>query len=598
MGDILDLFLDFERKLLALFRDMFVRPRDVIESIQAKDNKYLGAFKFYSFVFSVWFILLRLTNSWLEFYGEEWVLPNRLFEYSQAQVDFSFFLAPFLGLVELFLPIGVLSYLLFRRAGYSLVTHLSFATNIGAVFLIYYLPMVYVVTLLTEGSLPQEFSEIMAVVCLGMPIVYTTYVYIRVFKANVWLNALKGIAIVGVCGFVFIILISSVPIDDFIHKNFFYRKYAKFEVAPNMPQSSWREVYSTRDAPMILFQSNTASHSHAYVSGIRSSLDDDFSLLIFSETDTIKAPLKNTAHMEMSYPRFIVNDLENFIFVAKVNLNFEGKPGMMWLFDRKGNLLLHNESVPNMDLVTRGIDGGKRVLVTGSDYLTKIPVLDGKSFNGLKNFAVDEVLYDSTGSSQVIVQKTTNKRLREIRWLSGHISADSFQVEKQLELFRNDFSPTLNGDYVPIHNANLLSVDSGKSIITFQVMTDTSFALDVTSINVTSGQQLWNRTYSVPADLAFFQNSLYFEGNLFVLGTATTIFPTGIVMGTEFRNAFVLVIDASNGKLKNIYFLPPDTNFVGLQYFLETESMAYIADRKIFWTVDGIKSYIISIDSL
>src|SRR5262245_42805434 len=96
MGDILDLFLDFERKLLALLRDMVIRPAAVIESVQAKDKKYLGAFKFYSLVFSLWLVLLRLTNSWLRFYGEDWTLPQRLYEYSQSQVEFTFFMAPFI----------------------------------------------------------------------------------------------------------------------------------------------------------------------------------------------------------------------------------------------------------------------------------------------------------------------------------------------------------------------------------------------------------------------------------------------------------------------------------------------------------------------
>lgn len=608
MGDILDLFLDFERKLLALFRDMIVRPKDVIDSIQAKDNRYLGAFKFYSFVFSIWFILLRLTNSWLQFYGEEWVLPQRLREYAQAQVDFSFFLAPFLGLVVFFLPIGLLSYLAFRRSGYSLVTQLSFATNIGAMFMIYYLPMVYLVTLIVEGDLSETWVTTLVPICLGLPIVYTTYVYIRVFEEKVWSKTLKGIAIVGISAAMCITVLSSVHVDDFVHKNIFYRNYARFEITHNLPEGSWRENYSTRAAPMILFQSNTARHSHAYVSGFRSGPESDFSLLIFSPADTIVAPLKNTHNMEMVYPRFIVNDLENFIFVAKVNMAFEGKPGVTWLFDRKGNLLAYNESVSNLDLVSLGADGGKGVILAGSDYSTKVPMLSvatigesdlaWKSFNGLKNFAIDEIMYDSAGPFQVVVQNTVGNRLREIRWLTGHITSDSFQVDKHLELFRNDFSPTLNGDYTPIHNSRLLSVEPGKSIVTYQVMTDSSFALDVTSIDVTSGQQLWNKTYSVPADLAFFQNTLYHDEKLFVLGTATTIFPRSFIMGTESRNLFLMVIDATNGKLENIYFLPSDTNFVGLQYFLETESMAYIEDRKIYWTVDGVTSHIISIDAL
>src|ERR1043166_2053010 len=109
MGDILDLFLDFERKLIALFRDMIVRPRAVIESIEARDKTYLSAFKFYSLVFSLWIVLTRLTNSWLDLYTDDWILPARLMEYSSSSTEFSFFLAPFIGLVEIFLPLGIIS---------------------------------------------------------------------------------------------------------------------------------------------------------------------------------------------------------------------------------------------------------------------------------------------------------------------------------------------------------------------------------------------------------------------------------------------------------------------------------------------------------
>jgi hypothetical protein len=129
------------------------------------------------------------------------------------------------------------------------------------------------------------------------------------------------------------------------------------------------------------------------------------------------------------------------------------------------------------------------------------------------------------------------------------------------------------------------------------VMTDSSFALDVTSIDVNSGQQLWNKTYSIPADMSFFQNTLYFEGKLLVLGTTTNIFRSGFV-GDDTRNPFILVINASNGNVENTWFLPEETNFETLEYFLDFEPMAYEENRKLFWAADPMKSYIIEIDSL
>ncbi len=607
MGDILDLFLDFERKLLALLRDMFVRPLDVIVSIQAKDKKYLGSFKFYSLVFSLWLVLIRLTNSWLVFYRDEWMLPKRLHDFAQSQIEFSFFIAPFLGLVEFFLPIGLLNFFFFRRSGYSMVTHLSFATAIGGVIMLYYLPIIYVINLLTASSWSQTAILLTGLPLLGLPAIFTTYIYVRVFSQRKWLSAFKGIVVVGGSTAFTVLLLSSFPVDDFLHKNIFYRKYARFELTSNVPRSKWNEKFSPIQEDPLFFQSQTSKRSHPFVGQV---IDGDsifFSLVIEGRSDTIERPIVTGAYFG-KYARFITTDLDSFILVSKTDLIFDGAAGMAWLFDHKANLLGHNNNIPNINPHSIATAKGKQLYITGVDFQSKVPLIgtttDIRSgvtwtpFPNLENFLVDKMSEpDSTGSFQAVIHHTANNRLREIRWLVCRPDSGIVHVNKELTLYKNDFSPTENGRFDFFHRSELLQVDDQTSIVTFQVMTDSSFTLDVTRIDVPSGKQVWNKTHTVDADMAFFQHAFYHDGRIIALGTATSLFQKGIMTSIS-RYPFMMEIDATTGNRRNTWFLPQEEELFDLEYYYKLSSGAYISDGQLLWNADSQKAYIISIDSL
>lgn len=607
MGEILDFFIDFERKLLALLRDMFVRPHDVIASIHAKDKKYLGAFKFYSTVFSLWFIVLRLSNSWLQFFDEDWVLPQRLYEYSQSQIEFGFFIAPFLGLAAFFLPIGLLNFLFFRRSGYSLITHLSFATIVGGMIMIYYLPTAFIITALTESNMPQEIVAVSGVLVLAMPAFYTTYLYVRVFEGRKWIHATKGILIVGVCAFVFIAYVLSTDFQDDIHKNIFFRKYARFDLPVNVPANAYEQTAPDYDERLFYFQTVNSRRSHAFAAA-RPTGDYTFEIRSVSEKDTIDGLLPGVK-FDGAFSWFVVNDLRDRIFVSRAPMRYMETPASAWLYNRKGELLSMRDSISNLHAFSFAADTPLGIVVAGSGKDTRTPLIGElkdptleikwHQLPGLKDFLVDKIMArDSSGFMEMVVQRTVDKKLREIRWLHGFVSADTFAITRQLELYRNDFAPTKNQRFTFIHNAELLDVGDGKSIVTYQIMTDSSFALDVTSIDVHSGEQKWNKTYSVPADMAAFQHTLYFDGRLFVFGTATSIFQKGI-MGAVSRHPFLMIIDAEKGTLENIYYFPPEDDVEGnLEYFLNYVPMVFRSDRKIYWTPDGSKTYIITTDSL
>lgn len=295
--------------------------------------------------------------------------------------------------------------------------------------------------------------------------------------------------------------------------------------------------------------------------------------------------------------------------VSKASLNDNVNPAKAWLFNRKGELLSLRDTVSNLNGFSFAADTHLGILVAGYNRKTNTPLIGELKdptldimwhrLPGLKDFSVDEIMSrDSSGFVEIVTQRTVDKKLREIRWLHGFISADTFAITRSVELYRNDFAPTKNSRFTFIHNPDLVNIGEGRSIATYQVMTDSSFALSVSSIDVRSGERVWNKTYSVPADMASFQHTLYFEGRLFVFGTATSIFQKGI-MGPVSRHPFLMIVDAQNGAMKNIYYFPPEYDFNdNLEYFMNYVPMVYRSSRTLYWTPDGSKTYIIATDSL
>lgn len=94
MGELLDLLLDFERKLLLLIRDLALRPQKISQAIVAKDKSYLGAFKFYTIATSAWIIFFQLGNRYFDFFSSDFVLPERLRKISTVRTRFCLFNCP------------------------------------------------------------------------------------------------------------------------------------------------------------------------------------------------------------------------------------------------------------------------------------------------------------------------------------------------------------------------------------------------------------------------------------------------------------------------------------------------------------------------
>ena len=212
MGELLDLILDFERKLHGLVRDLFINPKRVADSIVAKDKVYLSAFKFYTFSMSIWIILFQVGNPYFDFFPQNYVLPHRLASYMESQQNFIFLVAPFAGLIEFFLPVSVLNWLMFKKRPFTWINHFTIGLYIGGILLLYEFFAVIIVYMLEDVMFGMfEFVSIMLMMVI--PALYFGYVYARIFGRRIFFSALKPFIVVMITGYLFCHRISRTAVS-------------------------------------------------------------------------------------------------------------------------------------------------------------------------------------------------------------------------------------------------------------------------------------------------------------------------------------------------------------------------------------------------
>ena len=628
MGDLLDLFLDFERKLLALVKDLALHPKKVADSIVAKDKLYLGAFKFYTLATSVWLIFFQFGNRYFDFFSDDFILPERLTNYLHSEQDFYFLIAPFAGLAEFFIPFAFINWLLFRKRQLSWLNHITLNIYLAGFLLVYALPwflILYVISMFTSFD-ADVINYLTYLFIIIAPVAYYCWVHMKVFGVKKAISFSKPfITVIGI-SYLSISLLLNEPFHELIHRKIFFSKYTQFALEPTGDTLSYS--YSFSDT---LF-SETPTHnrfpanlvravtSHANTSILanydRSSMQYLYSLIITTPeiTKNISLHQQGVADLQLfsinqidSGSQFIV--LRNNVFVNMFSV-FSMLSDTLRLIkvDRKGVPSSPKIFTDHLNVLSKIIEVDSTVVFSGILRATQEPVL-GKltpsldatqevyTFQNQKNYHIDFLSPASSSSFQGLMSHDDGGKLKEITWMQWSFSDGGFKKTGEMSLYKNEFSPTKNFFGGFLHKSKLVYLNDTTSVAAFQIMTDSSFSISLSRINNKKMKVEWNSILSIPADFAFNEELLADSTSAYLLGRAVAVFHSGLSQ-YYYQLPYVLKVNIQTGMSEGVHFLPLKKDLTEYGYYLSSleniylvTSSVYQDDQYIYWCIEGRHYY-------
>lgn len=618
MGELLDLILDFEKKLLFLLKDLAHQPKKVADSIVSKDKFYLGAFKFYTLATSAWIIFFQLGNGYFDFFSSEFQLPDRLVKFLQSEQDFAFLIAPFAGLVEFFIPFAIVNWLLFRKRELTWLNHITLNIYLAGFLLIYALPwflILFVFSTLSwfDGGVINIIAYISVIIT---PVFYYCWVYLKIFGRKKIFSFVKPLVTVIGISYLSISFFLNEPFHELIHRKIFYSKYDQFNLVPTENTSSY--TYTRLDS-LVFETPNNNRFAADLVSSItynanvfvianydRKLMTYSHNLIIVTANTRKIIPLHPRSFSELQFFSVSQIDSMNQFIVLHNNLST--------IYSDTLRLVLVNQSQPprvktytnHLSVLSNIIRVDSALIFSGLLRDTKEPALgklndstndvqDVHTFKGKKNYHIDHLHSDDQSTFQWLMSHDDTGRLKEIIWMQGYFTAEGLKRTGEISLYKNEFSPTKNFYTGFLHNSKLTKLSDSTSIVAFQIMTDSSFAISITQINTSQKKPDWNSIISVPADLAFNDELLADSSHVYLLGRAASIFHKGLSQN-YYQLPYVMKVNKQTGLSEGVRFLKIEKDWTGYYLpYLESiyimPSSVYQDQQYIYWILGGQHYY-------
>jgi hypothetical protein len=613
MGELFDLILDFERKLVLLIRDLIVSPARIGESIIRKDKKYLGAFKFYSFITSIWILFFQFGNQYFDFFSDSFVLPDRLASFLRSEEDFAFLIAPFVVLIEFFLPFAILNYFLFRKKKLSVLQHITLNTYLGAILLLYALPVFLALWLLaTYGGIDLTFPFLVLV-----PLLYYGYVHVRIFDGKKVFSFVKSVLTLAVISYVSVSLFLMRPFHELLHRKILYSKFSRFELKGDAPPGLY--TYDYRDSvffdedDMNIFMNegpnNKCRDRHAFIKSYfhKNNFQYSYTLLTKNRFDSLSVVLEKDVPVLLFFNIHQV-DPATICIVQNRHPYLYRDTTQLYMIKNNGNTIVRKSYTDQLCLRSRIIRADSTLLFTGIQVKTNLPVIgelneaDGSivSFQTLENkagFVIDDIETGSDNSLNIILSSTVGKKLKEVQWVKGEFSAGRFYQQAELSIYKNYFNPTENFHLDFLHKGRVEVVNDSTVIAAFQVMTDSSFATNVTKINTRGRSIIWNSIVTAPGDISYYDHIMVDSTSIYILGRMASVFNKSFSADYH-QLPYLQKVDIEDGQPAQAisFALNEDSRSYILEYIesiYNRRSTAYQDRDNIYWDVDGDHHYTI-----
>ena len=565
MDDIIGLFTDFEKKFLALIRDLIGRPKAVLAEVMKREKKYAAPFRIYSYVVSLSVLLvviLNYTGAGL-FATENRHMPLFWENYEKSKNDFILTMIPLLGFVEVILIFSIFTYIFFRKPSASLFQHVKFNTYVISVVAVY-----YVITLAAFNVLqhyyPIENPWILRTAFLIVPALAFLNSF-RAFQNSWYWILLKGIPIIAVSAFIMVKIFFAGNFNERLHAFAMYWKYNKNEVKATQASAS---IPLSTDG--LQFQDLIVDSFNSFSGIARTALDS--AILLKSNllgeiefTRKIFLPHGTGAGNYVGAAEIPVQGKDDYLFFLEKQSDgsFTDHPVDIYHLSRNQTTLLGSINAFTANTTCRFKDdhiyfslynqGQRTPFLMSMDTIGQ----DKRAhfLQGMENWVIGDFQFDESGDSVLILAHHENEKqsLSQVALVKAIITDSSFQTLSRTLLYDNPYSDRINHRTGDLSKSKIskeklfVGSDSGTFVASYRIFTDKSFALKVTLLEEKTLNQRWSRDINLPYDLVYFDDVVVKDHAVIVAGRAYQLIPNGFLEMPYYRQ-FIIKLDERTGE--------------------------------------------------
>lgn len=540
-------------------------------------------------------------------------------KFLQSEQDFAFLIAPFAGLVEFFIPFALVNWFLFRKREFTGLNHITLNIYIAGFLLIYSLPFFLLLYVLgTFTSIDGDYVNLAAyITVIIVPLLYYCWVYVKVFEKKRFLSFAKPFTTIVVISYLSISFFLNEPFHEFLHRKLFYSKHIQFNIQPSpdatLATYTLADTLVRETSAFNFFSANqvriTTISGNAFVRSRYSRNQQDYTYnLVFTTPDSTKS--YSISKTRFNYPQFFsvyqLKSLNRFYVLYNDFMTVFSDTVKLVSLNLGESSFQENRFTDHLSVLSIFTEVDDQLVFSGIQRGTKVPLLgilnaDASSvvteylFPARKDFIIDALSAPTGSNLQWILSHDHNGKLKEVVWMSGVVSPTEITATNEISLYKNEFSPTKDFYNGLLHNSKLATVTDSTSIVGFQIMTDSSFALSITKINTLQKKIDWNNIVTIPSDLAYNDELVADANGIYLLGRAASVFKRGLSMQYH-QQPYVAKLNLTSGMLEKIYFLEIEKGYTG--YFLPNLELIYSVassvcqDKQyIYWSLNGRHNY-------
>lgn len=601
MDDIIGLFTDFEKKFLALIRDLIASPKAVLAEVMKREKKYAAPFRIYSYVVSLSVLLvviLNLTGAGF-FATENRRMPLFWENYEKSQNDFILTMIPILGFLEVILIFSIFTYIFFRKPKASLMQHLKYNTYVISMIAVYYVIALATMNVVQHYRPVDNNEWLMRSVFLIVP----ALLFLNAFRAfqNSWhWIMLKGIPIILIGSLIMVKVFFAGNFNERLHAFAMYWKYHKQEVKPT--QASASIPVSHED---LHFQDLIVDSFNSFAGIARASLDTAILLKsnLLGEIEFTKKIFLPQAQGSLSHylgaaeiPMSGENDY--LFFLEKENHGaFNDHPVDIYRLSHDSTTLLGSINAFTANSTCRF--RRDKIFFSLYNESQKTPYfmsLDTVGQNkhayflrGLEHWVIGDFQFDEEGDSVLLLAHHENekKSLSQVALVKAVLTDSGFHPVTKSVLYDNPYSDRINhrtGDLskTKISRERLFEgSDSGTYVASYRIFTDKSFALKVSVIDNKNLDQRWTKDINLPYDLVYFDDVVVKDHAIVIAGRAYQVITNGF-LETPYYRPFIIKLDERTGETTDFAILEqhyPIENFEASLIF--NPSKVFYDDNRI-----------------
>jgi hypothetical protein len=573
MDDIIGLFTDFEKKFLALIRDLIGRPKAVLSEVMKREKRYAAPFRIYSYVVSLSVLLVVILNYTGAgfFVTENRHMPLFWENYEKSKNDFILTMVPILGFIEVILIFSIFTWIFFRRPAASLFHHVKFNTYVISVIAVYYVIALAAFNVV-QYYYPMENPWIFRTVFLVIPALG----FLNSFRAfqNAWYwILLKGVPIIAASSFIMVKIFFAGDFNERLHALAMYWKYNKNEVKATQTSASIplsMEGLHFQDLIVDSFNSFSGIARTALDSAIllKSNLlgEVEFTRKIFLPQQ------RGTSGNYLGAAEIPVSGKSDYLFFLEKQSDGTFTDHPVDIYHLSSRNTTHLGSINAFTANTTCRYKNDQIFFSLYNESQKTPYLMSMDtigqhkrahfLQGMESWIIGDFQFDETGDSVLILAHHENEKqsLSQVSLVKAVLTDSSFQTTGRALLYDNPYSDRINHRIGDLSKSKIskeklfVGTDSGTFVASYRIFTDKSFALKVSLHEEKTLNQKWSRDLNLPYDLVFFDDVVVKDHAVVIAGRAYQLITNGF-LETPYYRPFVIKLDETTGETTDFAIL-------------------------------------------